>query len=86
MKTGHFSFQNRPLGVETGQYRRIFENILRTENISCTLLPSPFAKRAKGAKEAGGFRAFRIPAIRSTSNECSTSSRRRTVHGQIEGS
>jgi len=40
----------------------------------------------EGAKEAGGFRAFRIPAIRSTTtNECSASSRRRIVHGQIEG-
>src|SRR5262249_37570206 len=30
------------------------------------------------------FRALRIPAIRSARNECSTSSRRRIVHGQIE--
>jgi hypothetical protein len=39
------------------------------------------------ARERGpaALSAFRIPAIRSTTDVCSASSRRRIVHGQIEG-
>src|SRR5215467_2710051 len=43
----------------------------------------------QSSQASGGgrtFRALRIPVIRSARNECSTSSRRRIVHGQIESS
>src|SRR5277367_396302 len=83
------SFQKGPVRMERGQYPQPKKNILRTENISCTVLPSPIASGWRPIERVNdqgvdGFRVFQIPAIRSTTNECSASSRRRIVHGQIE--
>jgi hypothetical protein len=75
-------FSTRPTGAIAFLSLVLGENILRTENRSCTLR---FIVN-RPAAEAGTFRAPRIPVIRSVENECSTSSRRRIVHGQIESS
>jgi hypothetical protein len=79
---GQFVTQMSSAGPENGQNLIPDENILRTENRSCTLFPLSILSSAGGGGRI--FRALRIPAIRSARNECSTTSRRRIVHGQIE--
>ena len=54
------------------------EHIANLEQIVYTIFHCQLSQASGGGRT---FRALRIPVIRSARNECSTSSRRRIVHG-----
>jgi hypothetical protein len=79
LKRASPKFKRDQGAMERGQYPGSrLEHIANEEQIV-------YSGSTVNLSSAGGggrtFRALRIPAIRSARNECSTSSRRRTVHG-----
>ena len=61
---------------------------LANQNKSCTMLASVEEKKARGMSTASlpaALPVYRILTIRSTTHERRASSRRRIIHGQIEG-